>query len=107
MEWEISYYDENVEQAILQWPKKILAKYLRITDLMQEEGPDLGMPFTKPMGNGLFEIRPKAHEGIARAFFCAIQNKEIVILHGFVKKTDKTPKKELETARKRLREIKL
>lgn len=106
MKWKISYYSEKVEQDILQWPAKILAKYLRIIDLMEEEGADLGMPFTKPMGNGLFEIRSKVHEGIERAFFCTVLDNEIIILHGIIKKTDKTPKKDLKLARKRLQEIK-
>ena len=107
MKWHISYYSEKVEQGILNWPKKLLAKYLCITDLMEVEGPDFGMPFTKPMGNGLFEIRAKGHEGIARAFFCILKDAEIIILHEFIKKTDKTPKKELDIGRKRLREIML
>ncbi len=106
MKWNITYYNERVEQAILNWPKKLLAKYLRIMDLMEMDGPDLGMPFTKPMGEGLFEIRTKALEGIGRAFFCTQRDKEIIILHAFIKKTDKTPKKELEIARKYLRGLK-
>ncbi len=106
MSWRITYYNENVEQSILQWPKKILAKYLKIIDLIIEEGPDLGMPLTKPMGNGLFEIRSKGQEGIARAFFCTIQDNEVIILHDIVKKTENTPNKDLRIARKRLKEIK-
>lgn len=106
MKWNISYYNEKVEDDILQWPAKILAKFLRIIDLMETDGPDLGMPFTKPMRDGLFEIRAKAQEGIGRAFFCTVQHSEITVLHGFIKKTEKTPKKEIKIARKRLQEIK-
>jgi len=58
------------------------------------------------MGDGLFELRLKAAEGIARVFYCTVVGRKIVVLHQFVKKTDKTPKKELETARARLKEIK-
>ena len=106
MKWKITYYNEKTKKTILKWPKKILAKYLKIADLIEEFGPELGMPFTKAMGKGLFEIRAKGHEGIGRAFFCTIINKEVVILHSFIKKTDKTPKAELETAMTRLREVK-
>jgi len=73
---------------------------------MLGHGPDLGLPFTKAMGKGLFEIRAKDHAGIARGFFCAISNNTIVILHIFIKKTEATPKKELELAIKRLKEVK-
>jgi phage-related protein len=56
------------------------------------------------LGKGLNEIRAIGKEGIARVFFVA-RSEEIVILHGFVKKTDKTPKKEMDTARRRLKEV--
>ncbi len=58
------------------------------------------------MGDGLFELRLRAPEGIARVFYCTVVDRKIVVLHHFVKKTDKTPKKDLETARARLKEIK-
>lgn len=106
MKWNISYYNDKTKQDILDWPKKILAKYIKITDLIEEFGPNLGMPFTRPFGNGLFEIRAKGQEGIGRAFFCSVLNNEVVILHGFIKKTDQTPKQDLDIAKKRLREVK-
>ena len=58
------------------------------------------------MGDGLFEIRAKGKEGIGRSFFAIAVENEIIILHSFVKKSQKTPKKELEKARKRLKELK-
>lgn len=68
-------------------------------------GPDLGMPHTRAMGGGLFELRIKAAEGIARVFYCAVVDQRIVFLHQFVKKTERTPPKELEIARRRLKEV--
>lgn len=58
------------------------------------------------MGKGLFEVRAKGHAGIARGFFCTIPKNTVVILHVFVKKTESTPKKELELAIKRMKEVK-
>ncbi|OGT30615.1 MAG: hypothetical protein A2W28_10925 [Gammaproteobacteria bacterium RBG_16_51_14] len=58
------------------------------------------------MGGGLFELRLRAREGIARVFYCTIVENKIVILHQFIKKSDKTPAKELEVARKRMKVIK-
>ena len=69
-------------------------------------GPDLGMPHTRSMGQGLFELRLKASEGTARVFYCTTIGKRIVILHQFIKKSSKTPSKELDLARKRMQEIK-
>ena len=72
---------------------------------MQTFGPNLGMPLTRSLGEGLFEIRAIGREGIGRAIFCMVKGQRIIILHAFIKKTEKTPKKEVETARKRLREV--
>ncbi len=63
------------------------------------------MPFTRSMGNGLFEIRAKGKEGIGRAFFCTIVGNNVIILHAFIKKSKKTPKKELRIALQRLEEV--
>ncbi len=74
--------------------------------MIAEFGPALGLPYTKAIGEGLFEIRAKGKEGIGRSFFCTVKDKEIIILHSFIKKSQKIPKKELTTARKRLKEVK-
>lgn len=72
---------------------------------MEEYGPNLGMPHTRALGNGLFEIRAKAEEGIGRVFFCTMVRRKIVILHSFIKKTVKTPKRELDIALTRQKEV--
>jgi len=64
------------------------------------------MPDTRAVGKGLFELRLKAAEGIARVFYCTIVDRQIVMLHQFVKKTEKTPAKKLEIARRRMKEVK-
>lgn len=72
---------------------------------MLEFGPNLGMPHTRSMGNRLFELRVKSKEGIARVFYCTLVGEKIVMLHSFVKKTQKTPNRELQIARRRLKEV--
>lgn len=104
--WNIEYFNDKVSEKILKLPKGILARYIHVTDLMLEFGPNLGMPHTRSMGDKLFEIRLKSKEGIGRVFYCTMIDKRIVILHSFVKKTNKTPEKELKIARKRLSEVK-
>ena len=95
-----------MQNEILDFPKGFLARYIRYTDRMEIYGPDLGMPHTRAMGDGLFELRLKSAEGIARVFYCTFIERKIVILHQFIKKTDKTPKRELNIARKRIKEVK-
>lgn len=58
------------------------------------------------MGDTLFELRVKGKEGIARVFYCTLIGQKIVMLHSFIKKTEKTPQKELKVAQQRLREVK-
>lgn len=106
MDWEILYYNEDVQEALNAWPVGIRAFYARVTERMLIFGPNLGMPFTRSMGKGLFEIRARGKEGIGRAFFCTIVDQRIVILHAFVKKSQKTPKKELAIARRRMNDVK-
>jgi len=95
----------SAESKILKLPAGFVARFVRYAERMELYGPDLGMPHTKAMGEGLFELRLKAKEGIARVFYAMTIGQRIVILHHFVKKTNKTPSKELSTTRKRMREI--
>jgi len=105
MDWSIKYYSKRVQRGISEWPVGIRAVYARITERMMIFGPNLGMPFTRSMGEGLFEIRAKGKEGIGRAFFCTEIDNEIVVLHAYIKKSEKTPLKELAIARRRLKEV--
>jgi len=104
MAWEIELYGK-VDEDLAKMPPKIQARMLRLMDLMEEHGANLGEPHTKPLGDELFEIRAKAKEGIGRGIFCYMQDKRIIVLHVFVKKDQKTPKKDLELAKERMKEI--
>jgi len=99
------YYSEKLEEEILDLPDGLLARYLRLTDLMLKFGSNLGLPHTKPLESGLFELRVKGKEGIARVFFCTKIGKKIIMLHSFIKKSQKTPKKELQIAKSRMKEV--
>jgi len=105
MKWKIAFFDAKVETQTLRFPGGILANLLHIMELMETFGPALGAPYTATMGGGLFEIRARGKEGIGRSLFCTVKGREILILHSFIKKTRKTPNKELEIARKRLKEL--
>lgn len=105
MTWSITFYNEKVEQETLDLPSGILANFLRITELIEEFGPDLGRPHTAPLGKGMFEIRAKGKEGISRSVFCTVKGQEIVILITVIKKGNKIPIRQMETARKRMKEV--
>jgi phage-related protein len=69
MSWTIEYPYQDVVQFVSKLPIGLSARYLHLTDLMLEFGANLGMPHTKAMSNGLFELRVKGKEGIARVFY--------------------------------------
>jgi phage-related protein len=105
MSYEIEYFNPRILKEIEAWPESIKLDYARLVELLMDYGPDLRMPHSRAMGNGLFEIRPKGEAGIGRAFFCFRKGKKIVILHAFIKKTQATPQKELMIALKRMKEV--
>ena len=106
MDWKIEFYNEGAKNQIYRFPKKIQAKLIDIMEMMIKLGPNLGKPHTYPFGDGLFEIRAKGKEGIGRSFFCYEKGKLIIILHSFIKKTEKTPSKEIKIAKRRMKEVK-
>lgn len=105
MSWKVTFFSSKIKEETLRFPAGILANYLHILEIIEEFGPAIGKPYTAPMGNDLFGIRAKGKEGIGRSLFCTVKGKEIIILHSFIKKTQKTPKKEIEKARKRMKEL--
>lgn len=106
MKWQITFYSQKVFKEINGFEKDFVAKFFATIKRMADDGPDLGMPHTKAMGKGLFEIRVQGKDGIMRAFYCVAHLKEIVILHAFIKKTQKTPDHDLGIAIKRMKEVK-
>lgn len=105
MRWKVTFFSERVEAETLAFPVGVLANLLHILELIEEFGANLGKPHTAPLGADLFEIRAKGKEGIGRCLFCTQKGQEIIILHSFIKKTQQTPKKDLDKARKRLKEL--
>ena len=106
MDYRIEYYSDAVEEQILALPNTLAARYIVLTRRMTAVGANLGPPHTDSFGDGLFELRLKGADGIARVFFCTLIGRRIMMLHSFIKKSQKTPPRELEIARKRMKEIK-
>ena len=105
MAYEVEYFHPRVLEAIEAWPVDVLADYAHLVELLALHGPDLRMPHSRAMGDGLFEIRPRGREGIGRAFYCFRLGRRVVVLHAFIKKTAQTPERDLKLARKRLKEV--
>ena len=106
MEYAICYYSEAVEEEILALPDTLAARYIVLTRRMASVGPNLGEPHTEAFGGGLFELRLRGQEGIGRVFFCTLAGRRIVMLHSFIKKTQRTPPREIRIAEARMKEVK-
>ncbi len=106
MDWEIRFYEDQrgkipVLEFINRLPSKDRARINNIFRLLESYGTMLGMPHARQIDGKLWELRP----GGIRLFYFAHINRQFVILHGFQKKTDKTPKKEIEIAIRRMQAL--
>jgi len=106
VDYAIEYFSDAVADEILALPDMLAARYVVLTRRMVAVGPNLGLPHTDAIGDGLFELRLKGQEGVARVVFCALAGRRVIVLHTFIKKTQKTPRREIETARMRMKEVK-
>lgn len=110
MQWKINYYqNQNGKLPVKEWLDEIghepKAEIFRIFTLLQKYGTQLGLPFVKPLEQKIYEVRAKDKSGIYRVLYFAYTDKTFVILHGFQKKTQTTPRRELDIAIKRLQEV--
>ncbi len=106
MSYTITYYNNELQAEIMALPTTLQARYIGLTARMMVYGANLGSPHTEAFGGGLFELRLKGAEGIARVFYCTLVGKQIVMLHCFVKKSQKTPISERRIAEVRMKEVK-
>lgn len=104
MDWQVEYYkkengDIPVLDFLLSLEAKMRAKAFSEIELLEKHGPDLREPYVKPIkGKGLFELGIKFASDISRIFYFTYRHKTFVLLHGFTKKTQKTPQRVIERA---------
>lgn len=108
--WKISFYQSSTgNPVVLEWfskqDAKIQAKFARIFDLLEDKGTMVGMPYVRPIAGKIYEIRVEQSTNIYRILYFTYTNRQIILLHGFQKKTQKTPKKEIDLAEKRRKEF--
>jgi phage-related protein len=104
----VFYQTEARRVPVLEWLRdleRLDRKQVGLDLLRVQENWPIGMPVSKSLGKGLWEVRSNLSGGrIARVIFC-LRGNEIYILHGFLKTTQKTPKQDLELARRRMKEV--
>ena len=91
------------EPELLALPADMKARFLHIAELLELFGPQrVGLPHIRPLESKLWEMRMQGRDGIARAVYAAVQDRRLLVLHVFVKKTQATPRSAIATALKRL-----
>lgn len=98
--------ESPVEEFIDTLEPKMQAKVLRTMELLKRNGLELREPYTKSLGRGIFELRAKHGTDISWVLYFFMEGQRIIFTNGFIKKTDKTPKQEIELARKYRKEYK-
>lgn len=105
MSYAVEYFERPdgsrpAEEFILEQDFKMQAKLFMALEFLEEREPMLREPFSKPLGEGIFEIRAKQGSDISRVLYFFVVGKKVILTNGFVKKTQKTPAREIEKAKK-------
>ncbi len=107
MEWDIYYYSEGTRQPLKEFVDspfpKAKSKILKNLLLLSEFGPDIGYPLISNVERNLWELRTVYQGNQYRILFAVISGKIILLTHGFQKKTQKIPKRDLDLAKRRLK----
>jgi phage-related protein len=106
MGWQVEILNQTVMTEIQALPKDMQARFLRLGEWIGQVGlENLGAPYVKHLEGKLWELRLKGRDGIARALYVTATGKRLIVLRAFVKKTQKTPRAEIELALQRAKEI--
>jgi len=106
MGWTVGFVNTAAEAEVAALPEDMLARFLRIGDMIRTNGlTSLREPYVKHLDGKLWEMRLKGRDGIARSIYVAASGQRVVVLRTFVKKTQETPRRELEMALARMTEI--
>ncbi len=102
---EVLFYDapdgtEPAKDFIMGLDLKMRAKILRIISLLETNGSDLREPFSKSLGNGIFELRAQVGNNISRVLYFFVIDARAILTNGFIKKSQRTPPSEIAKARR-------
>ena len=104
-DWVVELLSDAVEAELRDLPADMQARFLRIVELLESRGPErVGEPHVKHLDGKLWEMRMTGRDGISRAIYVAVSGRRLLVARIFVKKTQRTPLRELETALRRLKE---
>jgi len=106
MRWRVEFLDEGVKATLDAMAEDIRASFLRISRLIEGQGLErMREPYVKHLEGPVWEMRMKGRDGIARAAYVTAKGRRVVVVHVFGKKTQRTPRREIETALRRAKEV--
>ena len=106
MSWTVQFLDAEVESEVAALPEDMQAKLFRIIAMIEQFGlVAMREPYVKHLEKSLWEMRMKGRDGIARAIYVTVSGKRAVVVRVFRKKTQKTPRSELQLALKRAENV--
>lgn len=107
MPWQVEFLNQIAEAEVDALPVDIRARFARVKELIESHGLErVGEPHVKHLEAKLWEIRMKGKDGIARSLYVTAAGKRVVVLRSFVKKTQRTPRREIKLALDRAKELK-
>lgn len=105
MSWSVETLSEVVDNELEALPAELRARFIRIAELIETLGlPRVSLPHVRHLEGRLWEVRMKGRAGIARALYVTASGQRVVVVRVFVKKTQKTPRREIELALERAQE---
>ena len=106
MNWTVETLNETVDNELRALPAEVRAHFVRICELVAAVGLDrMGAPHVKHLTGGLWEMRMTGRGSIARALYVTAREKRVIVVRAFVKKTQRTPNREIALALQRAREL--
>jgi len=106
MTWSVVFVNQEARQELAELPLDARASFERIVRLIQSFGPEkVHEPYIKHLEGRLWEMRLKGKDGIARSIYVTATGRRVVVLRTFVKKTQKTPRREIALALRRVKEV--
>ena len=106
MDWSVETLNATVDRELDALPADMRARFVRLCDLIAAVGLDrVGAPHVSHLTGPLWEMRLRGRGGISRALYVAVRGKRVVVVRVFIKKTQKTPRREIDLALRRAREV--
>jgi phage-related protein len=104
--WIVELLDDRVREELDVLPADMKARFRRIVELIQDYGFDqVREPHVRHLEGSLWEMRMKGEDGISRAIYVTARGRRVVVVRVFVKKTQKTPRREIDLALERAKEV--